>query len=345
MKGTDGALAAASAELEESINELSQAVGLTTLRTVEVLEEVAQSMNGKVEFLVSNAALIDERTQSIQANTAAIMEQNQELGSKQDEMTDLQRDTLAKVTEQSRMLNEVVGYFGSVQMGENFGQSFQTSLLKMSVIRLRLTRWGESVGLANLADIKSLHQTKISADDIPQVEELLDGILDAFTNAMRTSQKYQKRHASVGVLDATKELDEASSSLHQTMSDLVKKRQGNVELDSTADLTLYEEKNFKLLIQEVGDLVNDLVELFPAVEEDQRKLCQEEVTEMEKIKDGLPVLKEAAEGQDKLLSETVVKVIEQNTTTTYTNSVVFQGNNSGFQIGNNKGKISGVSFR
>jgi hypothetical protein len=59
-------------------------------------------------------------------------------------------------------------------------------------------------------------------------------------------------------------------------------------------------------------------------------------------KDILPLLKDVAAGQDKLLSDTVVKVIQS--TTTYTNSVVFSGPNSGFQIGNNSGKISGVRF-
>jgi hypothetical protein len=59
-------------------------------------------------------------------------------------------------------------------------------------------------------------------------------------------------------------------------------------------------------------------------------------------KDILPLLKDVAAGQDKLLSDTVVKVIQS--TTTYTNSVVFSGPNSGFQIGNNSGKIRGVRF-
>ncbi|KAJ5175269.1 uncharacterized protein N7482_001146 [Penicillium canariense] len=344
MKGTDGALASASAQLDEAVNELSQAVGLSTLRTVQILDEVVQSMNGNVEFLVANANLIDERTQAIESNTTTIMEQNKELEAKQDEMTALQREALEKVTEQSRMLNEVVGYFGSVQMGENFGKSFQTSLLKMNVVQLRLTRWGKSVGLANLSDAKSLREAKIASDDIPRVEELLEGILDQFADAARISQRFQKRNAGVQVLDPAKELDEVSASLRQTMTALVKERQGNAESDPESDLTLYEEKNFTRLIQDVGELVNDLVSLFPAVEADQRKLCEEEVSAMEKIKDGLPVLKEAAAGQDDLLSQTVVKVIESTTTTTYTNSVVFQGQNSGFQIGNNKGNISNVRF-
>jgi hypothetical protein len=66
------------------------------------------------------------------------------------------------------------------------------------------------------------------------------------------------------------------------------------------------------------------------------------VHELNTNKDILPLLKDVAAGQDKLLSDTVAKVIQS--TTTYTNSVVFSGPNSGFQIGNNSGKISGIRF-
>lgn len=92
MKGTDEELGAASTELEGAVNELSQAVGLTTLGTVQVLNEITQSMNGNVEFLVSNASLIDERTKTMESNINRIM--------------DMQREALQKMAEQSRMFNK-----------------------------------------------------------------------------------------------------------------------------------------------------------------------------------------------------------------------------------------------
>jgi hypothetical protein len=251
------------------------------------------------------------------------------------------------VKEQSRKFNDVVGYFGSIQMGENFGKSFQSSLLILGVVRLRLTRWGQSVGLANLNEVESVHQAKLSPEDIPRVEELLSGIMDLFEDAEMISKRFQQRnsHSSTAVLDPAKELDEDSASLHQKMYDLAKQRLGKTELEpKDADFTLYEEKNFTRLIEDISKLVDNLVSLFPGIQDEQRKLAEEEVSEMNKTKNALPLLKEVAAGQDKLLSETVVKVMESSSTTTYTNSVVFSGTNSGFQIGNNSGRISGVRF-
>jgi hypothetical protein len=345
IEGSDGALDAATKDMEKAVNELSQAVGLATLKTVEILDKVIQSMNGKVEFLVSQSTIIVERTEAIQSNTSIIIEQNQDVGHKQDVMMEIQRETLEKLTEQSQMFSDAVDRFESVQMGQNFGENFQTSLLKLDVVMLRLTRWGHSVGLANFNDVNSLSQTKISPEDIPQVENLLSQILDLFADAEKVSNRFQKRtgNSSATVLDPAKELDKVQATLHQKMNDLAKKRQGKTESLQTTKWTLYEEKNFTRLIEDISELVDGMVDLFPGTQEEQRKLCEEEVSEMNKTQEVMPLLKEIAAGQDKLLSEVVVRVIESSSTS-YSNSVIFSGPNSGFQIGNNSGKISNVRW-
>lgn len=106
MMGSDEELAAASTQMEEAMNELNQALGLATFRTVDALIEVIRSMAGNGEFLVSNATLIDERTAAIQDNTTTIIDQNQELASNQKAMTDIQQETLQKLGE----------YFGQVEI-------------------------------------------------------------------------------------------------------------------------------------------------------------------------------------------------------------------------------------
>lgn len=228
-------------------------------------------------------------------------------------------------------------------MGANFGQSFQTSLLKLDVVRLRLTRWGKSVGLAKVDDgVKPLQITNLPTEDREQVQDLLAQILELFEEAEGASKRLRRRNPTVPVLDPAEELDSVSASLHQKMEDLAKKRQGKSELEQDQLTIMYEEKNFIRLIEDISELVSGLVDLFPGIQEEQRKLCEEEVSGLNTSEAVLPLLKEIAAGQDNLLSDTVVKVIQS--TTTYTNSVVFSGPNSGFQIGNNSGKISGVRF-
>jgi len=81
MDGSDGALCDATKTMEEAVNELTQAVGLATLRTVQILDEVVQSMNGNVEFIVTRTTVIDKRTEAIKLDTETIIEQNRDLES------------------------------------------------------------------------------------------------------------------------------------------------------------------------------------------------------------------------------------------------------------------------
>ncbi|CBF86028.1 hypothetical protein AN2022.2 [Aspergillus nidulans FGSC A4] len=336
IDGSDGALSSAIQEMEEAVNELTQAVGLATLRTVEILDDIVQSMNGNVEFLVAQVTVIDGRMKDIKSDTGTIIEQTQTLELKQDAM-------LKMLNEQSRLFNDAVQSFEYIQMGSNFGQSFQTSLLKLDVVRLKLTRWGQSVGLANVDDgVKQLQMTNLAPEDQEQVQDLLSQILELFAEAEAASKRLRRRNPNLKVLDPAEELDGVSAPLHQKMQDLAKKRQGKSELEQDQVTILYEEKNFARLIEDIGELVDGLVDLFPGIQEEQRKLCEEEVSGLNANEGALSLLKEVAAGQDKLLSDTVVKVIQS--TTSYTNSVVFSGPNSGFQIGNNSGKISGVRF-
>ncbi|KAJ5982801.1 hypothetical protein N7451_012901 [Penicillium sp. IBT 35674x] len=334
IDGSDGALSGAITEMEEAVNELTQAVGLATLRTVEILDEVVQSMNGNVEFLVTQVAVIDGRMTAIQLDTGTILEQNRQLDAKQDAMLNL-------LDEQSRLFNDAVQSFEYIQMGANFGSSFQTSLLNLDVVRLRLTRWGQSVGLANVkADGKLLRMTNLSTEDREQAQDLLAQVMELFAEAEAASKRLRRRNPSVQVLDPAEELDSVSAALHVKMEDLAKKRQGKSELEQGQLTIIYEEKKFTRLIEDISELVDGLVNLFPGIQEEQRKLCEEEVSGLNTNESVLPLLKEIAAGQDKLLSDTVVKIIQSSTT--YTNSVVFSGANSGFQIGNNSGKISAV---
>lgn len=155
-------------------------------------------------------------------------------------------------------------------MGQNFGNSFQDSVLKLGVVRLHLTCWSQAVGLKDLNNIQSLKNVNIPEEDLPMVEELLSRILESFEDAERTSSRLKKRNpSSSGVLDPAKELDETTASLHQKFYTIVNARQGEAdkEHEEQAGLILYEEKNFTRLIEDIGDSVNDLVNLFPAVQE------------------------------------------------------------------------------
>jgi len=109
LDGSDSALGGAYKEMEGAINELGQAVGLATLRTVEIIANLVQSMTDDVEFIVTKVTILDERSHATLSNTNVMMKQSQEMSSKQDVLStkqetilEMQRELIRKFTEQSK---------------------------------------------------------------------------------------------------------------------------------------------------------------------------------------------------------------------------------------------------
>lgn len=82
---------------------------------------------------------------------------------------------------------------------------------------------------------------------------------------------------------------------------------------------IYEEKHFRRLIDDVSDLVDGLVDLFPAARNMQRRLCEMEVSEMMDEADSLPVLKSIVADRDAYLEAAVAMAMEDRKGHSYKN--------------------------
>ncbi|KAF2008308.1 hypothetical protein BU24DRAFT_138462, partial [Aaosphaeria arxii CBS 175.79] len=179
------------------------------------------------------------------------------------------------------LFNNAVDCFEYVQLGYSFGTNFQTSLLKLDHARLRLSRWGQAVGLSgDLADAESLQEATVQKEDIGNAEKVLGQILDLFMEAERISAKYKASvksdDSALTILDVQADMNELGRSLHEKMRNLSIKRQNKTLLRQKVKWALYEEKHFKRLIEDIVDLVAALPEIFPAVKQEQQKLCETE---------------------------------------------------------------------
>lgn len=92
------------------------------------------------------------------------------------------------------------------------------------------------------------------------------------------------------------------------MRNLALKRQKRSSLVKKASWVLYEEKLFNRLIEDVGPLVRDMVEMFSAVKEQQQRLSVEEAQELQAEK-AVGILQDANEGEDELLRESIAQVM------------------------------------
>jgi hypothetical protein len=208
-----------------------------------------------------------------------------------------------------------VDCFEYVQLGHSFGTNFQTSSLKLDNARLRLSRWGQAVGLSGeLKDPRSLQEATVQKEDIPKAERVLGQILKLFADAEGISAKYKRSvkpdDASLAILDVHADIDAVGQSLHDKMRKLCIKRQNGTPLRQKVKWALYEEKHFKGLIEGIIDLVSALPEVFPAFKQEQLKLCEIEVSEIGL--ETLSALMDIVQAQDKDLEAAISAAIRSD---------------------------------
>ncbi|CAG5138832.1 uncharacterized protein ALTATR162_LOCUS448 [Alternaria atra] len=244
------------------------------------------------------------------------------------------------------LFNNTVECFEFVQLGRTFGKDFQTSQLKLDSARLRLSRWGKSLSLdSNVPDTVSLQGRVGSEANVKHAEALLGQIVELFAEAEGVSSRYRGRtepqDGSLAVYDPQTDLDPAMAKLHEKMRQLAIERQNRSGVRQKARWALYQEKQFRRLIEDITELVNDLDNLFPATQQSQRELCDIEVSAIGEDQD-ISVLREIAAAQDKLLEQAITKAAES---AGKSHHIVFSGSgNTGLQLGHNSGTMSGFTF-
>ncbi|KAF2008557.1 small s protein [Aaosphaeria arxii CBS 175.79] len=244
------------------------------------------------------------------------------------------------------LFNNTVECFELVLLGRSFGKDFQTSQLKLDNARLRLSRWGKSLGLdEDIQDAMSLQEHFGSESTVEHAEALLGQIVELFADAEGVSDKYKSRtepqHDGLTVFNPQTDLDPVMAELHHKMRQLAIERQNRSGLRQKAKWALYQEKQFRRLIEDITELVDSLVELFPASKLSQRELCDMEVSAIGEGQ-GISVLREIATAQDRLLEQAITKAADS---TGKSHHIVFSGSgNTGLQVAHNSGTMSGFTF-
>jgi Skp family chaperone for outer membrane proteins len=244
------------------------------------------------------------------------------------------------------LFNNTVECFEFVQLGRTFGKDFQTSQLKLDSARLRLSRWGKSLDLdKDVRNTTSLQGYFGSEPTIKHAEGLLGKIIELFADAEGVSKKYKNQTApqddSLVVYNPQKDLDPPIAKLHEKMRQLAIERQNQSGVRQRAKWALYQEKHFRRLIEDITELVDSLVELFPATQQAQRKLCDTEVSAFGE-NEAISVLKEIAAIQDKFLEQAITKTTDG---ADKSHHIIFSGSgNTGLQLGYNSGTMSGFMF-
>ena len=177
-----------------------------------------------------------------------------------------------------------VDCFEYFHIGRNLGSDFETSIIKLDIVRLRFTRWGESVGIGqgdeNVAIAQLKNRQAVPDKDFSTVERILGQILRLFENAAETSNRL--------ALKVSKKVPPVSNdiglenvtirTLHENMRNLALRRQKQSTALQKVSWALHRKRDFEGLIEDLTELVTALTELVPA--KPQEELCSRELAEL-----------------------------------------------------------------
>ena len=92
-----------------------------------------------------------------------------------------------------------VDCFDYTRIGRRLGKDYETSLIKLDVIRLRFTRWGEAVGIGQgddeIAATEQLKRHLAREEDIATVERTLGQILNLFERSAEASKRFALKNS------------------------------------------------------------------------------------------------------------------------------------------------------
>ncbi|KAN0107828.1 Prion-inhibition and propagation domain containing protein [Hyaloscypha variabilis] len=212
------------------------------------------------------------------------------------------------------LFSTAVEAFEYVQLGRSFGQNFQVNLLRLDVLQLRLSRWGEAVGIQeDLETIKSLQQKDVTADEKATAEKLIGMILSLLEDA-------KKKSTGLGgdVFNEQADMEKSALSLHDKMRKLCRIRQRGTRLSTKFKWAIYDEKHLRKLVEDITNLIDSLVSLFPAAKTAMETLYTSEAKELGSEASDVPILKDAAAQVDdeliRFIEETLKKQSTQSNT-------------------------------
>ncbi|KAL2106314.1 hypothetical protein VUR80DRAFT_6896 [Thermomyces stellatus] len=252
-------------------------------------------------------------------------------------------DAVSAANNITSLFSSVLKGLEYVQLARSFGDDLKLHQLRLDLIRLRLSRWGQATGLCSTeseggTDVENNGKNAIIEDKADDIEDLLDVIRNVLKKAMAESQKLAPK--GVDIDDGESELGPPRfKRLQLKIRNLVKKRclRAGDHIKGVKWI-LYKKEQCEALTTQLTELIGQLEQL-AAPEEKLQELTKEECDEMG---DSLKTLLEVAEAVDPLLETAASQKLEADAAARGVS--VSAGINNGVQLGVNHGSLKGLIF-
>lgn len=229
---------------------------------------------------------------------------------------------------------------GYIQLAREFKDDFETHQLKLDIIQLRLSRWGEIAGLTITSD-PGKSATGYTYD-LASINDILGQIQDRLLRAQREARRLQTKldGASSLPLDPESCLPTDLKKIRVRFMGFLGKRKSQAsKVIEGIKWVFYKKEHFDKFVESICKLIEDLENIIPENDREKlRKLSDEECTGISKS--NLEELKEVVEGCDPWLGSSVDEKLNNGGAGT----VINQSHNTGSTVGIHNGDNKGISY-
>lgn len=259
------------------------------------------------------------------------------------------------------ILRFILDCINNVQLAREFEDEFERCQLKLDILQIRLSRWGEAVGLihsdgtqptADGGAVGSKHisrnQEKTEGDKAQQTLISIQDTLERVQKAQKNAERSLKKMKAGLVADesANQTLDPNNMPMYvkriRTQFDkfLQKRKTQTIKALDSVKWVMYKKSHFDKLIEDISGFAGDLESLLTEEEKQKlRDLSKEECNGLNTP--NLEEVKDVAEGCDPWLEDTAAEVL--NSTRAASTYSITQSRNVGMVTGVHHGDINGVS--
>ncbi|KAJ9144658.1 hypothetical protein NKR23_g5789 [Pleurostoma richardsiae] len=186
--------------------------------------------------------------------------------------------------------------FEYVRLGREFGRDYQTCQLNLTILRLRLSRWGEAVGVYN---DPQLGNPAASRKEIQAAKDTLIHVLTLFEDSARVSERFGIKADAEVLAPNESDGDGMLVILNRRARDIATRRQKGASLLKLARWSIHDNHAFRKLLDDISMLLGQLEILFPSPSSSEA-LAREEISQMGGQRE-VRALAAASEGLDDVL--------------------------------------------
>ena len=226
------------------------------------------------------------------------------------------------------LFNNALECFQLYRVGQAFGQDFETYQIRLDLLQLRLSQWGEAVGLDKVGENDKLPFDNINLE---LAQRALDQIVSLFDKA---TTKVDNHDPAAAEANPSAKLRNLCGKMHGLSVKRMNKAREPSMLTKTK-WALIGRKEVDDLVKSISDLLTEFIAAFPTdIIKKQEELCIADAAELRNVdQEAFTYLKNAMSEQDKQLRDALEKV----GAVTHHNTNTFSGENRGVQLGQNYG--------